>query len=403
MKQHSSNFIYGTIASGRSFLWAICALALLLLAGCGGNPSTGEEDGLITVDVTKSYPEKEFVLQDLFDIEYVPLETTEEFLTTRWVLDISSHYILTMNLREGELFLFDRATGKGVKKICRRGEGPEEYLHAANAVIDEERNEIFVDDGMRRRFLVYDLEGNFKRSFKTIDHSVIMNVRNFNQKYLLCQDDYKIGNMNSKLTFFLISKENGQRKGIEIPYSNRISNWVWKIVSEDFVYSNNTDNCQIIPYGTKWYLMEPSADTVYALQKDLSLKPFLVREPSVQGMDPVVFLFPCMLTKDYCFMQSVEKFWDFDANEGFPRKDLVYDKREGKIYECVLQNADYEGQELNLLVKAFTQEVAFQFGLDPADLIEAHAAGQLSGRLQEIASTLDEEDNPVILIAKYKK
>ncbi len=36
-------------------------------------------------------------------------------------------------------------------------------------------------------------------------------------------------------------------------------------------------------------------------------------------------------------------------------------------------------------------------------MIEAHAAGQLSGRLAEIASTLHEGDNPVILIAKYKK
>lgn len=403
MKQHSSNSIYGTIASGRSFLWAVCALALLLLAGCGGSSTTSEEDGLITVDVTKSYPKKEFVLQDLFDIEYVPLETTDEFLTTRLVLDISSHYILTMNLREGELFLFDRATGKGVKKICRKGEGPEEYFHVSSAAIDEERSELYVNDGMRRRIVVYDLEGNYKRDFKVWDHSKINSTYNYDQEYLLCEDMYAIGNLESKFTYFLMSKDDGSVKAIDIPYKERISNWVWKIVSEDFVYASGTMNNQIIPYGDAWYLMEPSADTVYALQKDLSLKPFLAREPSVQGMDPVVFLFPCMLTNDYCFMQSVEKVWDFNANEGFPRKDLVYDKREGKIYECLLHNADYEEQEISLQVKAFTREVAFQFALDPVDLIEANAAGQLSGRLQEIASTLDEEDNPVILIAKYKK
>ena len=201
----------------------------------------------------------------------------------------------------------------------------------------------------------------------------------------------------------MISKDNGNVKAINIPYKERISNCVWKIVSDDFVYASTTGNNQIIPYGNEWYLMEPSADTVYALQKDLSIKPFLVRMPSVQEMDPVVFLFPSILTDDYCFMQVVEKIWDFNANKGFPRKDLVYDRQEGMTYECVLHNADYEELEISFQVKAFTAEVPFQIGLEPADLIEALNDGKLRGPLKEIASRLDEEDNPVILIAKYKK
>ena len=47
----------------------LCFLAAFTLASCGGNPSASEEQ-LITVDVTKRYPTKEFLLQDLFDIEY---------------------------------------------------------------------------------------------------------------------------------------------------------------------------------------------------------------------------------------------------------------------------------------------------------------------------------------------
>ena len=35
---------------------------------------------LITVDVTKNYPEKELTLQDFMDVEYIPLETMMSLL-----------------------------------------------------------------------------------------------------------------------------------------------------------------------------------------------------------------------------------------------------------------------------------------------------------------------------------
>lgn len=49
-------------------------------------------------------------------------------------------------------------------------------------------------------------------------------------------------------------------------------------------------------------------------------------------------------------------------------------------------------------------DVAFMKKLEAADLVEAYEDGKLKdGPLKEIASTLDEEDNPIIMIAKYKK
>ena len=50
---------------------------LFIITGCGGKQST---DDLITVDVTKSYPTKELILQDFMDVEYIPLETKEDFI-----------------------------------------------------------------------------------------------------------------------------------------------------------------------------------------------------------------------------------------------------------------------------------------------------------------------------------
>ena len=51
------------------------------MAGCGRNKQGNESDGFITVDATANYPEKELILQDFTDVEYIALETTDEFLT----------------------------------------------------------------------------------------------------------------------------------------------------------------------------------------------------------------------------------------------------------------------------------------------------------------------------------
>ncbi|MDR1644445.1 MAG: 6-bladed beta-propeller, partial [Tannerellaceae bacterium] len=88
----------------------IWIIILFIMTGCGGNKSSS--DDLIIVDASKSYPKKELILQDLMDVEYVPLETTDEFLTQGLVLDVGKEYILVINrTNDGDIFIFDRKTG----------------------------------------------------------------------------------------------------------------------------------------------------------------------------------------------------------------------------------------------------------------------------------------------------
>lgn len=54
-------------------------ILLTSMAGCGGNKQPVVD--LVTVDVSANYPEKKLILQDIMDVEYVPLETTDEFIT----------------------------------------------------------------------------------------------------------------------------------------------------------------------------------------------------------------------------------------------------------------------------------------------------------------------------------
>jgi hypothetical protein len=95
---------------------SIWVIILLLTTGCGGNKQS--TDDIITVDVTASYPKKKLILQNFMDVEYIALETTDEFLTEGVLRAIGKDFILARNVRyrDGNLFVFDRS-GKGLKRF----------------------------------------------------------------------------------------------------------------------------------------------------------------------------------------------------------------------------------------------------------------------------------------------
>ena len=129
------------------------------MAGCGGDHSS--TDGLITVDVNDSYStKKELVLQDFMDVEYIPLETNDEFINRACVQAVGEKYIIVTNFYDdGNIFVYGR-NGKAIRKINRKGQGEEEYVSMRSVSLDEENEEIFVNDFHAKKIRVYDLEGN---------------------------------------------------------------------------------------------------------------------------------------------------------------------------------------------------------------------------------------------------
>lgn len=377
----------------------LLAILLLFLVGCSGNQQQNKD--FITVDVIKSYPEKELTLQDFMDVEYVPLETTDQFLTKGMVMDVGKDILVVSNAREGDIMLFDRRTGQGVKKINHRGQGAEEYLLLVNLILDEENGEMFANDGPSSKIQVYDLNGNFKRSIRYRKGAFVSNIYNYDKEHLLCQDTYAPDNTSSMNSFFLLSKQDGTMKDIEIPFEKKISTVIVQRVG-DQVYGNGPRNSFIVPFRQNWILTEPSADTVYMHQPDKSLRPFMVRTPSVHTMAPEVFLFPGVLTDRYYFMQTVKKEYDFATEKGLPTTDLVYDTEEQGIYQYTVYNQDFSERTVDMASRCMDDKVAFYVRLEAHELVEAYEKGLLKSKLKEIASKINEESNPVIMLVKHK-
>ena len=381
-------------------------ILLVVMAGCGRNRQVDETDGYITVDVTSRYPKKELILQDFMDVEYIALETTDEFVTEGSVMDIGKEIIMVKNRSEegGDIFIFDR-TGKGLRKINRKGQGPEEYflILPQGCFLDEDTGEMFIADGMYSSFMVYDLYGKFKRKIKYKESFYIATAYNYDKDNILCPDPFwpQYDAEVHRNSFYLISKQDGSMKEVEIPFKKKISTRLVRI-QDDWIISGGPDNSLITPFQNNWILTEPSSDTLYRLLSDHSLLPFMVRTPSVQSMDPEVFLFPGVLTDRYYFMQTAKKEYDFTTHTGVPPTDLVYDRQEKAIYQYTVYNGDFSKKTVNMSMSAVNAETYYVV-LEAYELVEACKKGELQGKLKEIAATLDEDSNPVIMLIKHKK
>ena len=219
-----------------------------MFIGCiGCKHSVNQDNGSITINVSENYPKKALILQDFLDVEYIPLETKDEFLTSGIVQAIGKKIILIRNTNRagsGDIFIFDRE-GKGLRRINRRGPGNEEYTNiTGRIVLDEDNDELFVSCIDLRRVFVYDLYGNFRRSFKYIEGEDSSSrwkteifydpIYNFDQNNLICHDNSNGRNFVGKGSnlqvdveprniFWIISKQDGRiTREIKIPFEKKI-------------------------------------------------------------------------------------------------------------------------------------------------------------------------------------
>lgn len=387
-------------------------ISALLISGCKEEQSVSD---LIRVDVLDtSYPEKELFIQDFMDVEYIPLETTDEFINQGFVQDVGEKYILVKNRKDnGDVFVYDRK-GKALHKFNRKGQGPEEYVNILGMVLDEKNEEIFINSHHTQRILVYDLYGNYKRTLKhqvgkgSLESnpyssdlsSFYWEVYNYDDNNLICYDF-----LNDKTPFVLVSKKDGSiTKKINIPFDKKKMAIAFRkdentglIASASFGFYRS-----ILSFQKKWFLLDFSSDTIYQLLQDYSLSPFIVRTPSVGDMNPEVFLMIRFQSDCYIFMETVKNEYDFEKNTGFPRTFLMYDKKENAFFNYKVFNGDYSIEKeiyMNVLRPLGGNIVAWD-ELEAADLIESLEKNELKGDLKEIAEGLTEDSNPVIMIIK---
>ena len=379
----------------------VSAFLLAIVASCS---QLKEKNDVRTIDVEGDYPKKDYVLQEIADVEYVKLESNDEFVTNGIVKSVGENIIVTVNGGvDGNIFLFDRNTGKALRKINKKGEGGGYYTMANEIVLDEENEELFVVDYPARKIFVYNMQGEYKRHFPFVDESYYKFTYDYSRENLMTYKHYPPFDESEKSAHALISKADGSIvQEIGIPVGD-IATPVFMGMHEKYGEITMGPSYYLtVPTVGGWLLSRPSCDTLYRYSEDGRV-PCLVRTPSIHSMKSQVFLYPTIKLGNCIFMYTQKKEVDMNTLKGFPTEELVYDEAAGEVYRPSVYNDDIiERGDISFVTEPLNEKIVACLPYNAADLLVLLHEGKLRGDLKRMAETLEEEDNPVLLLVKNK-
>lgn len=375
-----------------------------LLLSCSNSETKNNE--LPVVDVTKSYPKKEIVLQDIADVEYISLETRDDVLISdsKRLCIASPDSIFVGNYSEGSIYLFNEE-GEFLNKFNHKGSSGQEYQKVWGIFYYKKNKEVIImDSPFQYRFQVYNTSGDYIRTIP-IDKKYSFNnteMVNYGDDFLLCYDRENIFNRGvegaivNKLPYVLVSKLNGKAQNfLPVFVPKRVDATLTVTKGENsFIYWANLNS--VIADDNGFILSEVSKDTIFTYSEETKLQPIAVREPEVLKMEEPLSLFQLeKTTKDYLFGKIIGK--ETEKKYKFSTRNIVIDRKTNEVHESKIVNADAPNEDLD--VEWFlNNNTSLLLGADKLkDLLEE---GKLKGDLKEIAEKISADDNPVLVRVK---
>lgn len=379
-------------------------LAMALLISMGASAQNKSDKNLPEIDVTETKRFEPISVAEHATIEYIPLETTADFLldgVAGALINVTDSYIVTVNNQEGRIFVFSRK-GKALHAFSHKGEGPEDFVYPYAVRVDEKSKEIFVLD--QKKVQVYSLNGKYKRSLNFPENISIGAMFNYDNKHLICYDNYNLDRLGEKVAeqpFFLFSKKDGKITRIPLNIQNRLGNRIYAVEDGKKMVFTMPNIAPMVKNGDEVVLSDMGSDVVYLYKKG-KVTPLLKRNPGTMDYNPRSAMGVVMKLGDIVWLREMKK-----EIKG-PRPNinmLTYNLASNELNSLVVMddvNFTYPHSVQN---KNERQELPYNCtsaNFQPELLKKLNEQGRLKGRLKELTEEMQEDDNPIILLYKYK-
>ena len=402
----------------QEFFIILVAMAFTFVGCSTKTEKTDNTDGIFSIDLSISYPHKEIHLQSIAEIEYVALETTDDILLdeTFRLSSISDNYIVGWQNKTNEVFIFNR-NGKTVTKINKFGQGGAEYSSIEGILFDEKNEEIFVVERSEvGRIQVYTLNREYKRTLNYSKDFSDLRLYNFDDETLLIYVDDERSSMIKLFTsqggqtsvrfvdperpYMLMSKKDGtiiSELNIVIPERYTLS-----FVGEGAL------RLYRLPYnryhGQDFVIADMSSDTIYKLSKNRELEPLFIRKPSVISSSPLIVWSSMFMTDKFSVLHRATKNESSrDAATVVSLDTLMHNLSTGEINKVTFVNEDFPSARWAPSIGIQLPQNNVVAGLlQMPRLFNAYEQKQLKGDLEQLVATLDEEDNQIVMIVKFK-
>ena len=374
---------------------------------------------LPTLDLLKSYPKKDIILQDIADVEYIPMETTNDVLFSSKNLYKTFIEGDTIVIARSEGVDFFNRKGKFLHSFDRHGGGAEEYKKLARIGVDFKSKEVYVYDyQLNSRIYVYTFNGDFKRLLKLSDKSIWLEyLLDYDTNYLFSEDtknvDYEGRKINNKTPYISISKKTGKVTPFPININKRLRNSyslgaaIWWTPTEPI-----TKNASEI------LISDFSLDTIYSLQKEI-LTPITVRKAQTSDAGfPLITSVDFKTNRYWCWNITEKKMNARIFNSSIPNRkfekmksrQILLDRKENAFYDINIINTDYlypaDLKKQSFRVATYGASLPANCAMEilsAEDLVELYNENRLQGKLKDVASKLKEDDNPIVMLVKFKE
>lgn len=367
----------------------------------------------ILIELKKDYPKLTLSWQDIATVEYIPLETTEDILIEDYnSIFLTEKTIIVCNKSEGGIFTFDRK-GKLLSRFNNKGGSGQEYISIYSVAYDEEGQEISIFDILKRQIFTYSQEGKFIRSIPVRKKGYLKTLNSFDKNlYLVCFTNYSRNGEVETNSYKFISKMDGSIiDSIPLSFS--------KIVPESFKKMEGNNLLTVLLYFTtpiirendRFILADISSDTIYSITSDRKMKPIFVRTPSLSETSFPLVLNAYLKTDSYFFFGKIDYDYQASSLKGIQEKlnkvegeSYVLDLKTNKLYIEDIHNADFPDSDISAQRFSFNEMNRNQYVCEYQSykLKKALEEGKLSGKLKEIATNLKDDDNPVLMVIKFK-
>lgn len=341
------------------------------------------------------------------DVRYIALETNSDCLLGRDLYDISlgEKYLFVRD--DSDLYQFTLG-GKFIRKIGKKGQGPNEYLMISSVKYNDQKEEIYMNDLLSGKIKVYSFDGDFIRDIRTEKGEQLIYYHAEDHLFYMYPMFFYNEQGSNEL---IVRNEKGEEQHVFPFLRDENVEYPGFLLSQSIIY----------PYNGSIYYKSPLESVIFRLDADKKVPVYnlnLGRYDKLSLLDDMIVKKNGNTGFGEFNKEAEDKISFYDIFElpnhvcffylQHDRRLAWYDKVNNSVYRIRGRSAQIDGFTDDLqngypILPCFWEENRIVGYVSAGTLMdEMRNRKTVDGSLRQIMTDLSEEDNPVLQVVTLK-